>query len=239
MHATSYRHSQLQIHPQIQRLAKMSHTIVLTCGFNIRLPPPLTPFSFRDVGCLPIRILHVLAKHQPFEGLLVVVQTENFPSRHLLGILNRIRTPTHHSKADADEARVPSGLPPFQSGTELRPLCNTGGRTSSSPPGSLSCLLASDRLFIQFQTTGLVRNDTLPFSSSILLPPPQHLPFTSHTPKTSPFPKFLISPLSPPPYSPQLGSRPPTETSCLDSELKIIVQLSRHPPTQCPRAGKL
>lgn len=175
-------------------------------SFQHSAAAPLTPFSFRDVGCLPIRILHVLAKHQPFEGLLVVVQTENFPSRHLLGILNRIRTPTHHSKADADEARVPSGLPPLQSGTELRPLCNIGGRTSSSPPGSLSCLLANDRLFIQFQTTGLVRNDTLPFSSSILLPPPQHLPFTSHTPKTSPIPKF---PISPPPIAPNSGPVPP------------------------------
>lgn len=178
-------------------------------SFQHSAAAPLTPFSFRDVGCLPIRILHVLAKHQPFEGLLVIVQTENFPSRHLLGILNRIRTPTHHSKADADEARFPSGLPPFQSGTELRPLCNTGGRTSSSPPGSLFCLLANDRLFIQFQTTGLVRNDTLPFSSSILLPHHNIFPSPATPPRHRLYPNFPYPPPPPPPIAPNSGPVPP------------------------------
>jgi hypothetical protein len=57
-------------------------TIVLTCRFNLwLLPAPLTPFPFRDGGCLPIRILHALAKHQPpSEGLVVVKRNTSHPA---------------------------------------------------------------------------------------------------------------------------------------------------------------
>lgn len=199
--------------------------IVLTCRFNIWLPPP-TPFSFRDVGCLPIRILHLLAKHQPSDEGLVVVQTENLPSHQPLGILSRIRTPTRHSKAGADEAMVPSGLPSLQSGTKLRLLRNTEGRTTVVFPR----LAGNNRQFIELQTTGQVRHNTLPFSSPIHHISPSS---TRHTPKTSPSSKFpVLAP--PPPNSPQLGSRPPTETqlSRLGAE-----RLSPAASTQCPRMG--
>lgn len=150
--------------------------------------------------------------------------------------------PTHHSKADADEASVPSGLPPLQSGTKLRPLCSTGGRTSSSPPGSLSCLLATT--VGSSSSKSPVQSATIPSP----FPPPYHSPLHSISPSPAtpprhrPHPNF---PYSSPPHSPQLGTRPPTETKlsrlgaeiiacCLDTYLHRQV-VTVHPPEDPPR----
>ncbi|KAK0743651.1 hypothetical protein B0T18DRAFT_188152 [Schizothecium vesticola] len=69
---------QQQIHPQIQRLEKINHRPDVSFQHSVAAPPP---FSFRDVGCLPIPILHALAKHQPpSEGLVVVKRNTSHPA---------------------------------------------------------------------------------------------------------------------------------------------------------------